>query len=126
MKKIILTTAFLGLGIFSFAQTAQDTKADFKQKKIEHLQKMKEELNLTDSQVAQLKALHKQKVDEKKQGMMATKEDRIKMMKDNEAEMQKILTPDQYKKFQEMKAKKMEERKELYQKRKAAEAAVVK
>ena len=48
------------------------------------------------------------------------------MMKDNEAEMQKILTPDQFKKFQALKEKKMAERKEHFQKRKAANTAVLK
>ncbi len=125
MKKLILSVAFLGLGVFSFAQTT-DRKADFEQKKAERLQKMKQELNLTDAQVAQIKALHEQKAAERKQEMTAKKEDRMQKMKQNEADMQKILTPDQYKKFQEMKAKKMAERREQFQNRKSAEAAVVK
>lgn len=125
MKKLFLTAAFLGLGIFGFAQTT-DRKADFEQKKAERMQKMKQELNLSDTQVEQIKALHAKKAVERKQEMAAKKEDRTKMMKNNEAEMQKILTPDQYKKFQDMKARKMAERKELFQKRKAAEPAVVK
>lgn len=125
MKKLFLTAAFLGLGIFGFAQTT-DRKADFEQKKAERMQKMKQELNLSDAQVEQIKALHAKKAVERKQEMAAKKEDRTKMMKNNEAEMQKILTPDQYKKFQDMKARKMAERKELFQKRKAAEPAVVK
>lgn len=125
MKKLFLTAAFLGLGIFGFAQTT-DRKADFEQKKAERMQKMKQELNLSDAQVEQIKALHAKKAVERKQEMAAKKEDRKKMMKDNEAEMQKILTPDQYKKFQDMKARKMAERKELFQKRKAADPAVVK
>lgn len=58
--------------------------------------------------------------------MAAKKQDRMKMMKDNEAEMQKILTPDQFKKFQALKEKKMAERKEHFQKRKAANTAVAK
>lgn len=125
MKKLFLTAAFLGLGVFGFAQTTQGRKADFEQKKAERLQKMKQELNLSDAQVAQIKALHEQKAAERKQEMLAKKEDRMKMMKDNEADMQKILTPEQYKKFQELKAKKMAERKGQYQKRKAAQTAVV-
>ncbi len=125
MKKLFLTAAFLGLGVFGFAQTT-DRKADFEQKKAERMQKMKQELNLSDAQVEQIKALHAKKAVERKQEMAAKKEDRTKMMKNNEAEMQKILTPDQYKKFQDMKARKMAERKELFQKRKAAEPAVVK
>lgn len=125
MKKLFLTAAFLGLGIFGFAQTT-DRKADFEQKKAERMQKMKQELNLSDAQVEQIKALHAKKAVERKQEMAAKKEDRTKMMKNNEAEMQKILTPDQYKKFQDMKARKMAERKDLFQKKKAAEPAVVK
>ena len=124
MKKLILSAAFLGLGVFGFAQTT--TKADFTQKKAERLQQMKQELNLTDAQVAQIKALHESKAAERKQEMTAKKEDRMQKMKENEAEMQKILTPEQYKKFQELKAKKMAERKEKFQERKKADATVVK
>lgn len=124
MKKLILSAAFLGLGVFGFAQTT--TKADFNQKKAERLQQMKQELNLTDAQVAQIKALHESKAAERKQEMTAKKEDRMQKMKENEAEMQKILTPEQYKKFQELKAKKMAERKEHFQARKKVDATVVK
>ena len=124
MKKLILSAAFLGLGVFGFAQTT--AKVDYSQKKAEHLQKMKAELNLTDAQVAQLKALHESKAAERKQDMTAKKEDRMQKMKENEAEMQKILTPEQFKKYQELKAKKMAERKEKFQARKSANAAVVK
>ena len=124
MKKLILSAAFLGLGVFGFAQTT--AKADHSQKKAERLQQMKQELNLTDAQVAQLKALHESKAAERKAEMTAKKEDRMQKMKENEAEMQKILTPDQFKKFQALKEKKMAERKEHFQKRKAANTAVVK
>ena len=126
MKKLILSAAFLGLGVFGFAQTTSDRKGDFEQKKAARMQEMKQELNLTDAQVAQIKALHESKAAERKQEMKAKKEDRMQKMKENEAEMQKILTPEQYKKFQELKAKKMAERKEHFQKRKAANTAVVK
>lgn len=124
MKKLILSAAFLGLGVFGFAQ--QTAKADMGQKKAEHLQKLKQELNLSDSQVAQLKALHEQKATERKSDMSAKREDRAQKMKQNDADMQKILTPEQYKKFQEMRAKKMAERKEKFQDRKSANSAVVK
>jgi len=124
MKKLILSAAFLGLGVFGFAQTT--SKADYTQKKAERLQKMKQELNLTDAQVAQIKALHESKAAERKAEMATKKIDRAQKMKENEAEMQKILTPEQYKKFQELKAKKMAERKEKFQDRKSANSAVVK
>ncbi len=124
MKKLILSAAFLGLSVFGFAQTV--SKADYSQKKAERLQKMKAELNLTDAQVAQLKALHESKAVERKQEMSAKRGDRMQKMKENEAEMQKILTPEQFKKFQELKAKKMAERREKFQARKSASTAVVK
>ncbi|WP_313598337.1 hypothetical protein [Epilithonimonas vandammei] len=124
MKKLILSAAFLGLGVFGFAQTT--AKTDHSQKKAERLQQMKQELNLTDAQVAQLKALHESKAAERKQEMATKKMDRAQKMKENEAEMQKILTPEQYKKFQELKAEKMAERKEKFQERKGANSAVVK
>ena len=126
MKKLILSAAFLGLGVFGFAQTTSDRKGDFEQKKAARMQEMKQELNLTDAQVAQLKALHESKAADRKQEMKAKKEDRMQKMKENEAEMQKILTPEQYKKFQELKAKKMAERKEKFQDRKSENTAVLK
>lgn len=126
MKKLILSAAFLGLGVFGFAQTTSDRKGDFEQKKAARMQEMKQEFNLTDAQVAQLKALHESKAAERKQEMATKKIDRAQKMKENEAEMQKILTPEQYKKFQELKAKKMAERKEKFQERKSANSAVVK
>lgn len=124
MKKLILSAAFLGLGVFGFAQQA--TKADMGQKRAEYLQKMKQELNLSDTQVAQLKALHASKAAERKQDFDTKKGERMQKMKENEAEVQKILTPEQFKKFQELKAKKMAERKENFKDRKRADAAVVK
>lgn len=124
MKKLILSMAFLGLGIFGFAQTT--AKADHSQKKAEHLQKMKQELNLTDAQVAQLTALHDKKAAERKEAMATKKDGRMQKMRENDAEMQKILTPEQYKKFQDIKAQKMADRKAKFQSRKANATSVSK
>lgn len=126
MKKLILSVAFLGLGVFGFAQQSKSANVDHSQKKAEHLQKMKQELNLTDAQVLQLKTLHEKKAVDRKADFAAKKEDRMQKMKQNEAEMQKILTPDQFKKYQEMKAKKMAERKANFKDRSKVDAAVVK
>lgn len=126
MKKIILSTAFLGLGVFGFAQQSKSATVDHAQRKGEYMQKMKQELNLTDAQVAQLKELHEKKATERKADFEAKKGERMQKMKENEAEMQKILTPDQYKKFQELKAKKMADRKANFKDRKKVDAAVVK
>jgi Spy/CpxP family protein refolding chaperone len=126
MKKLILSAAFLGLGVFGFAQQSAPSKAEMMQKGAEKLQKMKQELNLTDTQVAQFKDLYAKKAAERKQDFDAKTGDRMQKMKENEAEVQKILTPDQFKKFQEMKAKKMAERKGNFQARKKADGAIVK
>ena len=126
MKKLILSAAFLGLGVFGFAQQSKSISGDHIQKKAEHLQKMKQELNLTDAQVLQLKALHEKKAVERKADFAAKKEDRMQKMKQNEAEMQKILTPEQFKKFQQMKARKMAQKKVDFKERKRVDAAVVK
>ncbi|MNT79922.1 periplasmic repressor CpxP [compost metagenome] len=87
---------------------------------------MKQELNLTDAQVLQLKTLHEKKAVERKADFDTKKGDRMQKMKENEAEMQKILTPDQFNKYKEMKAKKMAERKANFKDRKKVDAAVVK
>lgn len=126
MKKLILSVAFLGLGVFGFAQQTKSSSVDHSQKKAEYLQKMKQELNLSDAQVLQLKELHAKKQAERKQNFEAKKGDRVEKMKQNEAEMQAILTPEQFKKFQDLKAKKMAEKKENFRSRKAVDAAVVK
>ena len=126
MKKLILSAAFLGLGVFGFAQQSKSISGDHIQKKAEHLQKMKQELNLTDAQVLQLKTIKKKKAVDRKADFAAKKEDRMQKMKQNEAEMQKILTPDQFNKYKEMKAKKMAERKANFKDRKTVDAAVVK
>lgn len=125
MKKLILSAAFLGLGVFGFAQQTK-TSGEHMQKKAEHLQKMKQELNLTDAQVGQLKALHEKKAAERKADFDAKKGDRMQKMKENEAEMQKILTPDQFKKYQEMKAKRMAKRKADFKDSRRMDATVVK
>ena len=126
MKKIILSAAFLGLGVFGFAQQSESATIDHSQRKAEHFQKMKQELNLTDAQVLQLKALHDKKASEREADFKAKKVDRMQKMKENEAEMQKILTPEQFKKFQEIKAKKMAERKANFEDRKKVDAGLVK
>lgn len=122
MKKLILSAAFLGLGVFGFAQQMQPQ--DFAQKQEERLQKMKADLNLTDAQVAQIKALHEKKMTENKQNADMQKMDRMQKMKQNEAEMQKILTPEQYKKFQELKAQRRDAMKTRFEKRKTDAATV--
>lgn len=116
MKKVILSSAFLVLGVFAFAQQSNmDKKANFEEKRTERLAKMKTELNLTDTQVAQIKTLQDKKMEARKMEMTQQKQDKHQAMKlkmeQNDQDMKNILTPEQYTKWQEKKQQKMAERK---------------
>ena len=111
MKKIVLSLIMLGLGTFAMAQNSQlpskkvaeEIKQDGEQKRARHLETMKEELNLTEAQVAQLRSLQ-----DKKQAVMQAhlKEmERLRAQKHQEIqqqhqemdkEMRRILTAQQY------------------------------
>lgn len=117
MKKIILSAAFIALGTLAFAQKNDgDRKAKFEEKRTERLAQLKSELNLTDAQVAQIKVLQDKKMETRKAEMQVEKADRQKEMKakmdQNDKDMKSILTPEQYKKWQEKKEQKMQERKD--------------
>jgi len=117
MKKIILSAAFIVLGSLTFAQKMDgDKKAKFEEKRAEKLANLKAELNLSDAQVAQIKAVQDKKMEARKADMQLQKADRKKdmkaMMEKNDQDMKTILTPDQYKKWQEKKEQKMKERKD--------------
>lgn len=117
MKKIILSAAFIVLGTLAFAQkTDGDKKVKFEEKRTERLAKLKTELNLSDAQVTQIKALQDKKMEARKADMQMEKADRRKEMKtkmdQNDQDMKSILTPEQYKKWQEKKEQKMQERKD--------------
>ena len=118
MKKIVLSAAFAIIGTFAIAQQAtQMQKKDpvqMEQKRAEKLKEMKAELNLTDSQVAQIKSLQDKKMAERKQNapqIQAERKAKMEEMKarrmQNEAEMKKILTPAQYQKWEASKQQKM-------------------
>ncbi len=127
MKKLILAIAFIGMGSFAMAQTTtpQDKearKAEFQQKRQqkeqEHLAQMQKDLNLNQSQVAQIKALHEKRKDDMKADFAKNKEARQAKMEEMkakraqmDADMKKILTPTQYDKWQADRKAKMEARK---------------
>ncbi len=118
MKKIILSSAFLVLGVFAFSQQTMsaDKKADFQAKQQEKMMKMKTEYNLSDTQVAQIKALHESKMEARKAEIKVEKTEKRQQMKakmeQNDQDMKNILTAEQYKKWQDNKQQKMAERKE--------------
>ena len=65
MKKIVLSAAFVILGTFAMAQQTpmmnKKDPAQMEQKRQEKLKVMQTELNLTNAQVAQIKALQDKK-----------------------------------------------------------------
>ncbi|SHG47724.1 hypothetical protein [Chryseobacterium sp. OV279] len=135
MKKLVLAIAFIGIGGLAMAQqttTPQDKEArraemhqKMEQKHQKHLDEMKKDLNLNDSQVAQIKSLHEKRKSEMKADFDKNKEVRQAKMEDMkakraqmDADMKKILTPDQYDKWQADRKAKMEQRKTAMKDRK--------
>ncbi|BAP29731.1 uncharacterized protein CHSO_0694 [Chryseobacterium sp. StRB126] len=126
MKKLVLAIAFIGMGSFAMAQqtTPQDKEArraemqqKMQQKEQEHLAQMQKDLNLNASQVAQIKALHETKKAEMKAEFAKNKEVRQAKMEEMkakraqmDADMKKILTPEQYDKWQADRKVKMEQK----------------
>ena len=119
MRKIVLSAAFVILGTFAMAQQApmmnKKDPAQMEQKRQEKLKVMQTELNLTNAQVAQIKALQDKKMAEKQQNapqMQAERKAKMEAMKARQeqwnAEMRKILTPEQYQKWETKKKQNMQ------------------
>jgi Spy/CpxP family protein refolding chaperone len=78
--------------------------------------KLRKELNLSDEQVAKVAQLHekqlveRQKMQEDRRKAMESNREAMKAtMEAHKAEMKKILTPEQYKKWEELRFERMEE-----------------
>ncbi|SIT22676.1 hypothetical protein SAMN05421786_110111 [Chryseobacterium ureilyticum] len=126
MKKLVLAIAFIGMGSFAMAQqtTPQDRETrraemqqKMQQKEQEHMAQMQKDLNLNPSQVAQIKTLHEKRKSEMKAEFEKNKEVRQAKMEDMkakraqmDADMKKILTPEQYDKWQVDRKAKMEQK----------------
>ena len=119
MKKIVLSAAFVILGTFAMAQQTpmmnKKDPAQMEQKRQEKLKVMQTELNLTNAQVAQIKALQDKKIAERQQNapqMQAERKAKMEAMKARQeqwnAEMRKILTPEQYTKWEAKKQQNMQ------------------
>jgi Spy/CpxP family protein refolding chaperone len=121
MKKIVFSLLLMGATGFAFAQqTTEPMKADRQAKRQEMMQKrqqnwdqMKKDLNLTADQENKIKALHERNAADMKQKMAERKTDRENMKQEmkakkeqNDAEMKKILSPEQYAKWNDIKAQK--------------------
>lgn len=127
MKKTFITLA-LGLVAFTFAQQNNQNKEQRKealqQKQQEHLDKMQKDLNLSADQLKQIKTLQDKNIEEmqalRAQRMEARKMklQEMKAKKDaHEAEMKKILSPDQFQKWQKQRDEDWSERKEKIRQR---------
>ena len=127
MKKIVLSAAFVILGTFAMAQQTpmmnKKDPAQMEQKRQEKLKVMQTELNHTSAQVAQIKALQDKKMAEKQQNapqMQAERKAKMEAMKARQeqwnAEMRKILTPEQYQKWETKKKQNMQNKGQKMQK----------
>ena len=111
MKKLILSAAFLAIGTFAMAQQGKKmdkmNPAQMEQKRAEKLQSLKTELNLSDAQVVQIKALQDKRMAERQENaprLQAERKAKIDAMKakkeQHQSEMKQILTPEQYQKWE--------------------------
>lgn len=127
MKKIVLSAAFVILGTFAMAQQTpmmnKKDPAQMEQKRQEKLKMMQTELNLTNAQVAQIKALQDKKMAERQQNapqMQAERKAKMEAMKARQeqwnAEMRKILTPEQYQKWEAKKQQNMQHKRQKMEK----------
>ena len=127
MKKIVLSAAFVILGTFAMAQQTpmmnKKDPAQMEQKRQEKLKMMQTELNLTNAQVAQIKALQDKKMAERQQNapqMQAERKAKMEAMKARQeqwnAEMRKILTPEQYQKWETKKKQNMQNKRQKMEK----------
>ncbi|MBW8361522.1 MAG: hypothetical protein K0M56_04970 [Kaistella sp.] len=136
MKKLVLSLVLVGFGSFAMAQVTPAQKEKMQQRRVEmmknqeqkraqHLANLQKELNLNQSQVNQIHAIQERHQAERKVAMQRNQEMRkqkMEGMKQNmqqmDNEMRKILTPDQYTKWQAKKQQKMQDRKSKMKKNK--------
>lgn len=127
MKKLVLSFALVGLGTFAMAQQTQkkeitpEQKAMYEQRKAERFDKMKADLKLSDAQVNQIKNLQ-EKNKAQREKMMAERKVQMQEHKAKreqmQADMKKILTPEQYAKWEQMKKDNMQKKTTMMQNRK--------
>lgn len=122
MKKLIIA-AVLMIGMTSFAQEKPAGEKAHKMERLtpaqrneKHLQKLTSELSLNEKQqkevgtiLAEQSAKREAKQEERKKLTDAQRNERKAEMEANDAKIKAILTPDQTKKWEELKAKKKEE-----------------
>ena len=123
MKKLVLAIAFIGIGSFAMAQQTEPKKLSPEQKqemmakraemKEKRMAQMKTELNLTDKQVSEIKVLQERRMAENKAQMEKNRAERKAKNKQMNDDMKKILSSEQYAKWESNKKMKMEKRHEM-------------
>lgn len=129
MKKLVLSIALVGFGTFAMAQSTTNqsenrprpNKEMMQKMQTERLAKMKEELNLTDDQVSQIKALQEKQQTERKAEQKEQREEMKARRENMNAEMKKILTAEQYTKWQNQEKERMQNMKNRMPMKKSAE-----
>ena len=128
MKKVILSAVMIAFGTFAMAQQNKMMRkmdpAQMEQKRAEKLKSMQTELNLSDDQVAKIKTLQDNKMAARKANepqMKAERKAKMEAMKQNKDqwnnEMKKILTPEQYAKWQQKQNDRMSMKEDKMQQR---------
>lgn len=131
MKKLVLGLAVLGGMVFASAQEVKMQSSEkglkkerhFKKGAFQHgkknnfshedrLERIKKDLNLSDSQVSQLKALHEKNQKEREKGMEQMKIKAEARRKEHQEQMKSILTAEQYQKWQDNKLQKMQKQRQ--------------
>ncbi|MBC7555872.1 MAG: hypothetical protein H7195_02805 [Chryseobacterium sp.] len=109
MKKLFLSMAFIGLGTFAMAQQTQssimqmkhgDMKQNMEMHQQKQLDKMKTDLNLNDDQVMKIKMMQQERAQSRMNKMAESKDAKMNKRANEKQEMKKILTPDQYTKWE--------------------------
>jgi Spy/CpxP family protein refolding chaperone len=99
---LALLFSAISVGVVS-AQKEQKSVNNPQERIAKHADRMKTELNLTDEQTAKMKNIEMSVQKDREQmqkSMQDARKDFMSKMKGHEAEMQKILTPEQFQKYQ--------------------------
>lgn len=133
MKKLVLSVAFATVGTFAMAQQrpqqqmpskwGEEHQQMMEQRRAQHLAEMQKDLNLSQAQVAQIKALHEKNQAQREQQRVQNQQLRMQRMEavkknrqQTDDEMRKILTPEQYTKWQAKRQQQMMNRTDKMQK----------
>ena len=100
---LALLFSAISVGVVSAQQEQKPVVNNPQDKVAKHVERMKQELNLTDAQVSKMKDLELSMLKERQQmqkNVQYLRKDFMSKMKGHEADMQKILTPEQFQKYQ--------------------------